>query len=134
MAAGNKDNSPTDSLREITWDIGTAELQRSVMAQETFDLMCVGIRHPEKIRSRIRQKRGRWVRRAHGNWTQNPSERFVNEHAWVLSEGDMWKLWEHDKGKEAYTLLPNAEQKLPAFLEYLRRQGEPRIWRPGPMT
>jgi len=35
--------------------------------------------------SDIRLKRKLLVRDPKGEWTDNPSERFVNEHAWVLA-------------------------------------------------
>ncbi len=73
-------------LRWITWEIGTAELQRSAMAVETFEDMAAGETHVERLRNNIRRRRNLIVREATGQWATDPSERFVNEHAWVLEQ------------------------------------------------
>src|SRR5579872_7434750 len=64
-----------EQWREITWKIGTAELQRSTMAAETFELLQVGYTHVDMIRDCIRRQRGLIIPRAIGRWADSPSER-----------------------------------------------------------
>jgi hypothetical protein len=133
MTGRKRDNLPIGGLREITWEIGTAELQRSVMAEETILMMHgKGITNAEKIRSIIRQRRNLMVvLTATGRPNASPSNKFVNEHAWVLSlavTGDLIVLTDPDK--KEYALRSDALEKLPKFLDDLRR-AEPIVWRPS---
>jgi hypothetical protein len=122
---------PPDA-RWITWEIGTAELQRSDMAVETFNDMLAGETHVERLRNNIRRRRGLLVRKSTGQWSTDPSERFVNEHAWVLSlmnqNGMITTVIRRTKQT---SLLSNAVDKLPALLDEMRRT-EPREWKEGP--
>jgi hypothetical protein len=127
-----RDNAAIEGLREITWDIGTTELQRSVMAEETILMMHgKGVTNAEKMRSLIRQRRNLMVAlTATGRPNASPSNKFVNEHAWVLSlavTGGLIVLTDPDN--KEYALMPDALEKLPAFLDDLRRP-EPIVWRP----
>jgi len=80
------DRDPISGMfREITWEIGESELQKSVMAVETFEALRDGQTNVREIRAKIRQKRKLKFTPSTGKWTDNPSDRLVNEHAWVLS-------------------------------------------------
>ena len=46
-----------ESFQEITWEIGESELQKSVMAAETFEALRGGQPNVRAIRAKICQKR-----------------------------------------------------------------------------
>ena len=48
------DRTSLPDLPEITWEIGTAELQKSVMAVETFGTLKSGEANVRRIRDKIR--------------------------------------------------------------------------------
>jgi hypothetical protein len=122
---------PSDA-RWITWEIGTEELQRSAMAMETFDDLVAGETHVERLRNNIRSRRKLIVRQSTGKWSSDPSERFVNEHAWVLSLMNQYKIISSVCRQTKQTsLLPGAAVKLPLLLEEMQRT-EPREWKEGP--
>lgn len=119
-------------VRWITWEIGTAELQRSAMAIETFDDLVAGETHVERLRNNIRRRRKLLVRQSTGKWSSDPSERFVNEHAWVLSLMNGYGMITRVERRTKQTsLLPDAADKLPLLLEEMQRT-EPREWKEGP--
>ncbi|HKI14983.1 MAG TPA: hypothetical protein VKA12_08245 [Roseiarcus sp.] len=45
-----------EGLRLITWEIGDAELQKSLMAIETFEALWGGQTNVERIRNKIHEK------------------------------------------------------------------------------
>lgn len=133
--AKQSDRDPTpvpEGFRWITWEIGTEELQKSAMAVETFEALQAAVTHVEKIRNAIRCRRKLLVSASTGQWTQTASDRFVNEHAWVLSVMNQFGMIPavNRRSKET-SLLPGAAEKLPAVVEYFR-QNEPFYWKPGP--
>jgi len=117
-------------LREITWEIGTAELQRSVMLIETYqDLLC-GVTNVEHIRNGIRIRRKLFLRITTGLWASDPSNRFVNEHAWVLSLMNQWNMTTPvNRQTKKTSLKPGAEAILPR-LHAEMLETEPRVWAP----
>jgi hypothetical protein len=52
----------------------------------TLDLLRRGIDNSDRMRDEIRQRRKLILARATGNWNETPSDKFVNEHAWVLED------------------------------------------------
>ena len=127
-----RDPSPLpDGWRYISWEIGEAELQKSVMAVETFEALQAGQTNVVGIRTLICRKRKVIVGKSTGEWTKSPSDRFVNEHAWVLekmnAEGMTSKV--NSRTKET-SVLPNAKEKLKAVVEFFKRT-EPFKWEPG---
>jgi hypothetical protein len=129
------DRTSLPDLPEITWEIGTAELQKSVMAVETFEHLRAGVTNVRGIRAKICQKRRLKFNPSipsTGKWTENPSDRFVNEHAWVLSMMNQFGMIEKvDQRTHETYLLSGAEEKLSAVVEFFRRN-EPFEWKPGP--
>ena len=106
-------------LREITWEIGEAELQKSVMAVETFDALRAGETNVERVRNKIRLKRKLRLNKSKGEWTETPSDRFVNEHAWVLAIMNKFAMTPNvDQSTKLTSLLPGAEEKLSAVVEF----------------
>jgi hypothetical protein len=121
-----------EGWRWITWEIGGAELQKSVMAVETFEALQHGESDVKAIRARICQKRKLAVSQSTGEWTKTPSDRFVNEHAWVLEKMNVFKTISKVNSRTKRTsLLPGAEQRMPAVIEFFKRN-EPFEWQPGP--
>lgn len=126
------DLSPVPAgFRWITWEIGTDDLQKSVMSVETFEALQAGVTHVEKIRSAIRQRRKLLVSVSTGAWTKTPSDRFVNEHAWVLSMMNQFGMIPavNQRTKETF-LLPGAAERLTMVVMHFRRN-EPFVWEPG---
>jgi hypothetical protein len=112
----------TADFGEITWEIGEAELQKSSMALETFELLRSGETNVERIRNTIRNKRKLYVKKSTGKWTETPSDRFVNEHAWVLAKMNkpfgMIPPVNNRTGQTS--LLPGADEKLSAVVEFFK--------------
>ena len=121
-----------EGFREITWEIGTAELQESVMAVETFEALRAGKANVKNIRTLICRKRKLIEHRSAGNWTETAGDRFINEHAWVLATmNDFDMISKVDSRTRETSLLPGAEERLAAVVEFFQRN-EPFEWRPGP--
>ena len=121
-----------EDFREITWEIGKAELQKSVMAFETFEALRAGKTNVKGIRTLICRKRKLIVHPSTGRWTETASDRFVNEHAWVLAIMNEFGMSPKVNSRTKETsLLPGAEEKLSAIVEFFRRN-EPFEWKPGP--
>ena len=67
-----------------------------------------------------------------GKWTDNPSDRFVNEHAWVLSMTKQVGMIEKvDQRTHQTAFLPGADQKLSEVVDFFR-SNEPFEWKPEP--
>jgi hypothetical protein len=121
-------------LRLITWEIGTNELQKSTMAIEAFEALKAGHTNVLKIRNLIRMRRKLWINPSTGRWTETASDRFINEHAWVLSEMTRHgMITAVNPRTKATSLLADAEAKLPSLVEHFQRN-EPFQWNPGPFT
>ena len=127
--------SLSNGFRKITWEIGEAELQKSVMAVETFEALRNGEANVRAMRAKICQKRKLKFNPSNpstGRWAEKPSDRFVNEHAWVLSIMNQFKMIEKvDQRTHQTALLPDADQKLSAVVDFFR-SNEPFEWKPGP--
>ena len=52
----------------------------------TLDLLRRGVTNSDRMRDEIRRQRKLILTRATGNWNDTPSDKFVNEHAWVLED------------------------------------------------
>ncbi len=88
--------------------------------------------HVEQLRNNIRRRRKLIVRESTGQWSTDPSERFVNEHAWVLSLMNQYgMITAVNRRTKRTSLLPLAAIKLPALIDEMRRT-EPREWKEGP--
>ena len=57
---------------------------RQEFEQLTIDLLRRGITNSDRMRDEIRMKRKLILKKVTGNWNDTPSDKFVNEHAWVL--------------------------------------------------
>jgi hypothetical protein len=72
-----------DEWREIQYsDIPS----RSEFERLTIAMMRQGLTNSDWMRDKIRQDRKLIIQKPKGNWNENPSEKFVNEHAWVLKD------------------------------------------------
>jgi len=67
--------------RPIGWDDIPA---RDDLAAETLALLRKGVTNSDRMRDAIRRTRKLILSKATGRWSDSPSDRFVNEHAWVL--------------------------------------------------
>jgi hypothetical protein len=66
-----------------------------------------------------------------GKWTETASDRFVNEHAWVLAKMNELEMIPKVDGRTRETkLLPGAEEKLQQVIEFFQ-SNEPFEWKPG---
>jgi hypothetical protein len=52
----------------------------------TMNLLRQGIDNSDTMRDEIRRHRKLILQKATGNWNRTPSDKFVNEHAWVLED------------------------------------------------
>jgi hypothetical protein len=59
---------------------------RAEFEQFTLDLLRRGITNSDRMRDQIRRKLKLIVSKATGKWNRTPSDKFVNEHAWVLED------------------------------------------------
>lgn len=50
----------------------------------TLDLLHQGVTNSDRIRDHIRRQRKLILSNVTGNWNDNASDKFVNEHAWTL--------------------------------------------------
>ena len=127
-----QDHQPTSlvGLREITWEIGTAERQWSVMLIETYhDLLC-GVTNVEHIRNGIRIRRKLFLRITTGLWASDASNRFVNEHAWVLSLMNEWNMTNPVNRRTKTTSLKPEAQDILTEVHAEMLKTKPRVWRP----
>ena len=76
---------------------------RKELEQLTLDLMRHGIVNSDRMRDAIRRERRLILSKATGNWNDTPSDKFVNEHAWVLEDLAVKKVIEK-LGKKEYRL------------------------------
>jgi len=67
--------------RPIGWDDIPS---REDLAAETLALLNNGITNSDRMRDVIRRTRKLILSKSTGRWSESPSDRFVNEHAWVL--------------------------------------------------
>ena len=119
-------------FREITWEIGKAELQKSVMAVETFEALRAGKTNVKGIRTLICRKRKLIEHSSTGRWTETASDRFINEHAWVLAIMNKFGMSPKvDTHTKETSLLTSTEERLSAVVEFFQRN-EPFEWKPGP--
>lgn len=59
---------------------------RQEFQQVTLDLLHQGVTNSDRMRDQIRIERKLILKKATGNWNETPSDKFVNEHAWVLED------------------------------------------------
>jgi hypothetical protein len=72
-----------DDWREIQYaDIPS----RSDFENLTIAMMREGMTNSGRMRDKIRRDRKLILQKPKGQWNDNPSEKFVNEHAWVLED------------------------------------------------
>jgi hypothetical protein len=76
---------------------------RKELEQLTLALMRQGIINSDRMRDAIRRERRLILNKATGNWNDTPSDKFVNEHAWVLEDLVVKKVIEK-LGKKEYRL------------------------------
>jgi hypothetical protein len=129
----DQDEDLPNGLRWITWEIGQSELQKSVMAVETFEYLRSGITNVDAIRAKICQKRKLATKRSTGDWIKTPSDRFVNEHAWVLAMMNQYEMIEDVNRRTRTTALkPGASKELLSAVVDFFQRNEPFEWQPQP--
>jgi hypothetical protein len=52
----------------------------------TLEMLHQGITNSDRMRDKIRRAQKLILSRATGRWNETPSDKFVNEHAWVLED------------------------------------------------
>jgi hypothetical protein len=69
--------------RQIAWDdIPT----REEFIDLTMALVRAGVCNSDRMRDAIRRERRLILSKTTGAWNTNPSDKFVNQHAWALEE------------------------------------------------
>jgi hypothetical protein len=74
----------------------------------TIETLRRGVTNSDRMRDKIRQDRRLIRQKPKGHWNDNPSEKFVNEHAWILEELVVSGVIERVTEKE-YRLLEDPE-------------------------
>jgi hypothetical protein len=93
-----------DDWREIQYaDIPS----RGEFESLTIAMMGQGITNSDRIRDQIRRDRKLILQKPKGQWNDNPSEKFVNEHAWVLEDLMVRRVIERLSDKEYRLSTPN---------------------------
>jgi hypothetical protein len=69
--------------RRIDWDDIP---DRQEFIDLTLALLEAGVSNSDRMRDAIRRQRKLILSKTTGSWSTNPSDRFVNEHAWALEE------------------------------------------------
>jgi hypothetical protein len=83
---------------------------REEFEQLTLNLLRRGMANSDRIRDEIRRERKLILKRTTGNWNETPSDKFVNEHAWVLENLVIRNIIEKLKEKEYRLVEANAAQ------------------------
>lgn len=73
---------------------------RDEFTQLTLLLLKRGISNSDKMKNMIRRERRLILTKATGRWNESPSDKFVNEHAWVLEDLVLNKIIEKIAPKE----------------------------------
>ena len=72
----------------------------------TMNLLRQGIDNSDRMRDEIRQQRKLILEKVSGNWNRTPSDKFVNEHAWVLEDLMVRKIIEKTAEKYYRIVVP----------------------------
>ena len=72
----------------------------------TMNLLRQGIDNSDTMRDEIRRHRKLILQKATGNWNRTPSDKFVNEHAWVLEDLVVRKIIEKTAEKQYRIVAP----------------------------
>jgi hypothetical protein len=59
---------------------------RAEFEAQTLEMLRRGIGNSDRMRNEIRMQRKLILAPITGMWNENPSNKFVNEHAWVLED------------------------------------------------
>jgi hypothetical protein len=73
---------------------------REEFERVTLNLLRQGITNSDRMRDQIRRELKLILSKATGNWNKTPSDKFVNEHAWVLEDLVVRKVIEKTAEKE----------------------------------
>jgi hypothetical protein len=73
---------------------------REEFKELTLCLLRQGVTSSDRMRDEIRRQRKLILKKATGKWHETPSDRFVNEHAWVLEDLVVRKIIEKTTEKE----------------------------------
>ena len=73
----------TDDWRPIEFEDVPSRAEFEVL---TLGFLHTGITNSEQMRQQISSSRKLIRRTATGRWSRTPSDKFVNEHAWVLED------------------------------------------------
>jgi hypothetical protein len=103
--ADPQDNSPELPVNWRPLEFGDIP-SREEFERLTIDLLCQGIENSDRIRDEIRQRRKLILSRATGNWNETPSDKFVNDHAWVLEDLVVRKIIEKTAEKHYRIVVP----------------------------
>ena len=66
----------------------------------TLEMLHQGITNSDRMRDKIRRAQKLILSRATGRWNETPSDKFVNEHAWVLEDLVVRKIITKSAAKE----------------------------------
>jgi hypothetical protein len=91
----------TMDWRPIGWDDVPS---RDEFERRTLEFLRAGVTNSDRMRDAIRRERKLKFSKITGVWNSSPSDKFVNEHAWVLEDLVVRRVIERISDKE-YRLL-----------------------------
>jgi len=77
----------------------------------TLNLLREGVTNSDRMRQEIRIKQKLILQRATGKWNGTPSDKFVNEHAWVLEDLVVRQVIERTGNKEYRLILAPPKER-----------------------
>ena len=115
------DNRKPESMKPLAESVPSISGWRSiefgdVPSREEFEeltlkLLRKGVTNSDQMRNEIRTKKQLILKKATGRWNGTPSDKFVNEHAWVVEDLVVRHVIESTAEKEYRLLSP--DEKLP---------------------
>ena len=72
-----------EAWRRIDWDDIP---DRQEFLDLTLALLRAGMSNSDRMRDAIRRQRKLILSKATGAWNSNPTDKFINEHAWALEQ------------------------------------------------
>lgn len=78
---------------------------RKEFEQLTLNLLRRGVTNSDRRRDTIRRERKLILKKATGRWNDTPSDKFVNEHAWVLEDLVVRKIIDRIAEKEYHFVI-----------------------------
>ena len=101
--------APVAEWQPITF---TDILTREEFEHMTLQMLYAGITNSDRMRDAITRRRKLILQRSTGQWNDTPSDKFVNEHAWVLSDLVQRRIVDEPVAEKEYRLISEETTQL----------------------